>query len=178
MLTMFSFGTIKHNSALFGAVTNYKPQNEIHVGSKPFHQAVEDIQKYYPLYTSDDYLKKIRMIAIAYHLLVPPISVAIITRLFKWCGVDVEEQQIKVVRGFSKEEDNYLSKFRLKPCAAILKTIIFRTEKYTAQDHTKKIQNYLKMQTALTKNGVFVPGNAHGAKRSFWLFPIVVSNRL
>jgi hypothetical protein len=53
-----------------------------------------------------------------------------------------------------------------------------RTENYTAKDHAKKMENYFKMQTALTKNGFFIPGNAHGAKRSFWLFPMVVPNRL
>lgn len=54
-------------------------------------------------------------------------------------GLDVEETQLKVVRGFSKDDENYLNKFRLKPCAAIIKGIIYRTEKYTAKDHAAKM---------------------------------------
>lgn len=32
LMTMFSFGTIKHNSAFFGSVSNMRPQNEKHKG--------------------------------------------------------------------------------------------------------------------------------------------------
>lgn len=42
-MTMFSFGTIKHNTALFGAVTNVKPQNEVYQGIRPMHEVVEEI---------------------------------------------------------------------------------------------------------------------------------------
>jgi hypothetical protein len=89
---MFSFGTIKHNTALFGAVNNVKPENEIHMRSKPIIEAIEEIQSQYPLYSNDDYRKKIRLINVVYWLLVRPRPVAIITRLFKWCGIDTEEQ--------------------------------------------------------------------------------------
>lgn len=84
------------------------------------------------MYTPEEYRKKIRKISAGYFLLVPPTSVNVMTRLFKWVGADSEEVQIRVVRGFSSEDENYLEKFRLRPCAAIIKTIILRTENYTA----------------------------------------------
>ena len=40
------------------------------------------------------------------------------------------------------------------------------------------MKNYIKICKALTKNGFFVPGNAHGVKRSFWTFPLIVPNRM
>jgi len=118
------------------------------------------------------------MLQLVYHTLVPPISVAIMTRLLKWGGYDTEEELIKKIRGFSKDDANYIQKFRIRPCSAILRAIIFRTEKYTAKDHANKMKNYQKMQTELTKNGFFVPGYAHGTNRSFWLFPLVVPNKV
>lgn len=33
------------------------------------------------------------------------------------------------------------------------------------------------MQNAFIKNGFFIPGHAHGAKRSFWLFPYLAPNK-
>ena len=144
-MTMFSFGTIKINTAMFGAVNNVKPENEIHLGSKPIIEAIDEIQSQYPLYSTNDYRKKIRLISACYWLLARPWPIAVITRLFKWSGIDTEEQQIKFVRGFSKDDENYLSKFRIKPCASILKVIIMRTENYTAKDHAKKMENYFKM---------------------------------
>ena len=89
---MFSFGTIKHCTALFGAVTNIKPQNEYHVGSKPFHEAAEEIEARYPLYSVEDYKKKIKLMCVANFFTVNPMSVAVMTRIFKWCGIDGEEQ--------------------------------------------------------------------------------------
>ena len=85
---MFSFGTIKHNTALFGAVSNLKPENEIHRGSQPICEAIEGIQSNYPIYSVNEFRKKIRLANALYWLFARPWPVAVITRLFKWSGID------------------------------------------------------------------------------------------
>jgi hypothetical protein len=46
-MTMFSFGTIKHNTAFFGAVTNVRQDQEKHIGAIPLSEAMEHTQNNY-----------------------------------------------------------------------------------------------------------------------------------
>ena len=56
------------------------------------HIAVEEIQKNYPIYSVDEYKKKIRLIAFCYWVLTHPTSVSVVTRVLKWLDIDLEEK--------------------------------------------------------------------------------------
>jgi hypothetical protein len=100
------------------------------------------------------------------------------TRYFKMRGIDLEEFQISMIRGFPATEDNYLLKYRIKPSAPLVKMIIERTKNYSGEDHTEKINNFRRISLALQTNGIFVPGYALGSDRSYWLCPFLVPNKL
>lgn len=43
LMTMFSFGTIKHNTAFFGSVSNVRPDCEKHRGDMPLPDKIDSI---------------------------------------------------------------------------------------------------------------------------------------
>lgn len=61
VMTMFSFGLIKFNTAFYGAVTIFRNNNEHHRSpdDKLLCQKIEELQHTYRLYTPEDYKKKI-----------------------------------------------------------------------------------------------------------------------
>lgn len=57
---------------------------------------------------------------------------------FDFQHMDFEDWIIAKMRGFPAS-DKFLSKFRIKPNAALLKNLHFRTSGYTGEEHNKKI---------------------------------------
>ena len=92
----------------------------------------------------------------------------------KWQGKELEAEVVAMMRGFAASDD-FLGKFRFKPCAAILHQIIKRTKNYTEKDHNDKISFVRSMSKELTNMGYFIPGHA-AHNRSYWLFPVMVPN--
>ena len=90
--------------------------------------------------------------------------------------MDFEDWVVAKMRGFPAE-DAFLQKFRIKPNAALIKNIAYRTENYTGAQHMEKIWNYTYMNQVMNENGIFIPGCAVGSNRSAWLLPILVSNK-
>ena len=72
-------------------------------------------------------------------------------------GRDLETEFMALARGFAAADD-FMAKFRLKPCAAILHQIIKRTKTYTPSDHEKKLAFAKEMARELQKMGYFMPG--------------------
>ena len=79
-----------------------------------------------------------------------------------------------MMRGFAATDD-FLSKFRYKPCAAILHQIIKRTKNYSEKQHNEKLEFVKSMANELKKMGYYIPGHAV-RNRSFWLFPVMTPN--
>lgn len=103
-------------------------------------------------------------------------AIRIADNYFDFQHMDFEDWIIARMRGFPAS-DNFLNKFRVKPNAALLKNLHYRTCGYSTQEHTEKIKNYSFMNQTMTNNGVFIPGCAVGQNRSAWLMPITVSNK-
>lgn len=95
---------------------------------------------------------------------------------FKLQRIDVEDFFVSRMRGFPPNE-NFLSRFRVKPNAALLRNIASRVIGYTDADHKAKIKNFMDVNVHLTSNGHFIPGCAVGANRSAWLLPLIVANK-
>ena len=98
------------------------------------------------------------------------------TRYFRLMGQDQEEVLVAKLRGFPASDEPYLNKYRLKPCAPLIKMIIETTKNYSNQDHLTKIENFSRMAVALSTNGVFIPGYKN-VDRSYWMCPVIVPNR-
>lgn len=66
------------------------------------------------------------------------VNTYVIKNALEMLNKGLEEEFVKLMRGFAAT-DNFLSKFRMKPCAAILDQIIKRTRTYTEKNHSDKI---------------------------------------
>lgn len=79
-------------------------------------------------------------------------------------------------RGFKPNED-FIGRFRFKPCAPMLYFIEYRMQKFDEHFFKDCMKKYFVAQEALTRAGIFCPGYK-STDRSFWLFPIIVPNKL
>ena len=177
-MTMFSFGLIKNNTAFYGAVSIVRQKNETHraAGDQLLCQKIESRQSNYDLYMPENYNKKISSSWKIWMMLQTPLAVKLCGLYFKARGQDMEAELVKQLRGFPATDEPYLNKYRLRPCAPLIKMIIHQTKGYSNKEHKVKIENYHRMSVALSTNGVFIPGYLN-FDRSYWLCPIVVPNR-
>jgi hypothetical protein len=121
---MFSFGSIKLQSACNGAVTIIR--------DKMLHDQVEEIQNSYTtVLDTTEYRKKIQkmlMLKFALHYKAPLIA---FIKYFEFQHLDGEDWTITMTRGFAPGGD-FLEKFRVKPNAALYKNLFERLSKYNA----------------------------------------------
>jgi hypothetical protein len=61
--------------------------------------------------------------------------VQLVSRSLWALGMDPEEKQIGLMRGFPATNEPYLNKFRVKPCAPLIKMIVDRTQTYNHKEH-------------------------------------------
>lgn len=84
--------------------------------------------------------------------------------------------KLNVFRGFKPNED-FIGRFRFKPCAPMLYFIEYRMQRFDQDFFKACMKKYFYAQEALTRAGIFCPG-FKTVDRAFWLFPIVVPNKL
>lgn len=141
------------------------------------YRQMAGIQESYGVYSPKEYKKRVFLAFAAWTLTSKELVFGAALRYCKARGKDLQDEIISRLRGFS-EDTNYLAKFRVKPCAALMAMIYHRTANFTAADFRARIANYHKMTKALMEKGYFVPGWVHNDDRSFWLYPFTVANTL
>ena len=166
---MFSFGSIKFNTAFYGAVSLVKDANGL-------CETMSKIQESYSLYALADYAKKIKNMKMVKKVIHNKWLVWSTIKYFEHKKQDMEDYLVSKLRGFAST-DNFLNKFRLKCNAALIKNMIYRIESYTPANHNDKISNYSMLNNKLVNSGLFVPGCAWDQDRSFWQFPFLVANK-
>lgn len=176
---MFSFGTIKHNTCFYGAVSIVREQANIGggPGAKDLCKKMLAIQETYPVYDRQLYRKKIYQCMVIQRVITGRWIVAASLRYFKWRQLDLEDYLISKIRGFAVEPENFLTKFRIQPCAPLLKMIYEKTKNYDKTAHDKKIRNFRAMAKIMKDAGYYYPGMAAGEDRSYWLFPFPSQNK-
>lgn len=176
-MTMFSFGMIKHNTAFYGAVSIIREDNNLAGMPKAtgLHKQMAWIQEQYQLLPLSVYKKRVMTAFAAWSLTTKEPILAAALKYCKLRGKDLQDEVISALRGFAAD-DEFLAKFRIKPCAALCAMIHHRTSNYSAADFRAMTTNYHKMTKALVDRGYLVPGWAHIENRSFWLYPFPVAN--
>lgn len=134
-----------------------------------------DIQETYGVYSTKEYKKRVQLAFAAWTITTKEMVLGPALRYCYARGKDLTDIMLSSLRGFSTDAD-YLAKFRIKPCAALVAMIYHRTSNFSAADFRASIVNYHKMTKALTEKGYFVSGWAHNYDRSFWLYPFQVAN--
>lgn len=137
---------------------------------------METIQSAYSELSLKEYEKKIKTTFLIKHILNQKTLVRAAEYYFKTQRIDIEDFLVSKMRGFPGE-DNFLQRFRIRPNAALLRNIAYRTTGYTEAEHQEKIKNFMHINVHLTSNGHFVPGCAVGVNRSAWLLPMIVANK-
>jgi len=161
-LSLFSFGTIKINTALNGALTVVRNNDVLYRKMKYIHDL-------YPMQLTSTYLKKVIKVAFALAAINNPSAIQYAERDF---GVSAKEWAVSLVRGFPADGD-FLSKFRFQPCNTLLANLALRMQSFDNVYLAKRMKVLKRAQDRLVAGGVKVPGHAK-QDRSFWLFPIVV----
>ena len=82
-------------------------------------------------------------------LIQKPWVVNIQSRAFWAIGKDPEVELLRFVRGFPATDEPYLTKYRVKPSAPLIKMIIAKTKNYFHQEHMVKLENFNRMSVAL-----------------------------
>lgn len=158
-MTMFSFGMIKNNTAFYGAVSVIREESNVSnlsYGANLYIQ-MSQLQDTYNLYSTKEYAKKIGTAFAMWNLLNSEFAFKSSMKYYRMMGKDVENELISKMRGFAADAD-FLGKFRVKPNAALIAMIHYRTSKFKKADFEKRVANYWRVINAVTEAGNFVPG--------------------
>ena len=177
-MTMFSFGLIKHNTAFYGGVSVIRDRANLAFRDNcpNLHKKMSDLQEKYPVYSREEYAKKISSAFKVWMVLNKEIAVKAALKICRMKGLKFEEVIIAKLRGFPDQAD-FLSKFRTRPNAPLIAMIYDRTSSHTAADYQKRNENYWKVNEAIIKEGSFFPAQ-FVKDRTFWLYFFPVSNQI
>lgn len=164
-LSLYSFGTIKTASALGGAVGRVKDQQTF------MHMRLTLAS--WPHFTHLDYFKKIlKLTPLTVFIHSAPLSWLVLTIGYQ-LGFDYQTRIVSMVRGFPK--DKLMTSLRRQAPVAMLRVLEkslsdFSSTRFAKWNHTVDV-----FVARLRDAGVVVPG-ADLTGRTYWLFPIVVSD--
>jgi len=164
-VSLFSFGTIKYNTALNGAITVVR-NNDV------LYRKMKYIQDLYPMQLTSTYLKKC--------LKMSAMLLALNSTAGTWCiqsfarstGYNAKEKAVAFIRGFPTDGE-FLPKFRYQVCNTLLANMALRMHSFDNEYMSRRMAVLKKAQDKLMQAGIQVPGHPC-ENRSFWLFPIVV----
>ena len=130
---MFSFGTIKYNTAFFGSVNVIRESAS--TGQNHLLSAkMEAIQSCYTELSVEEYKKKIKTTFLLKYVLHTKTLVKAADYYFRFQRADLEDFFVSKMRGFPPN-DNFLERFRIKPNAPLLRNIATRLRDYTDDQH-------------------------------------------
>lgn len=167
-VSLFSFGTIKLNTALGGGLAVIR-NNEV------LARKAKYILSKYPVESKTFFLKRV--------LKAIPLLLALNNttlngygrQFFNAVGLEYKERAISLVRGFNPDED-FLMTFRKQLPEAMVYFLYLRLKSYDKAEFQRGTKNQLEGQKILQSNGIIVPGSDSDLK-FYWLYPIIVPDR-
>lgn len=166
-VSLFSFGTIKLNTALGGGV--------IIVREEILYRKMKGILDSYPQETLKFFFMRIIKGLLTMLALNNTTFNSGIRRFSTSLGVDYKEKAVSLVRGFHPSED-YLATFRKRLPDAMLVFLYLRMKSYDKGEFLKATQRQHEGRQMLESNGVIVPGTK-ADKKFFWLYPVIVPDQ-
>lgn len=160
-VSMFSFGSIKTQTALGGAV--------LRVANKTVAARMQALQQSYPAQSRWCFLRRV----IKYSLLKRlegRRTCGLLFRLCRWAGIDAAQLVTRSVRGFAGAD--ILSAIRRRPSAGLVRLLARRLAGFNAEHlraRTKRGEYLLEQLQRLA----FVPGT-DGGESTHWVFPVLV----
>ena len=167
-VSLFSFGTIKLNTALGGAMMVVR-NNEV------YYRKMKHIWNNYPQEPLSFFMKRL----IKGMLIMLALNNTKINgygrQLLISIGVEYKEKAISMVRGFQPDE-SFLNTFRKRLPDAMVVFLYLRMKTYDKGEFLRGTKRQLEGLQILEKNGVIVPGS-QSDKKFFWLYPVIVPDR-
>ena len=166
--SLFSFGTIKLNTALGGALMVIR-NNEL------LYRKMNTILNNYPLETSNFFFKRIIKAIMTMMALNNTYLNGYGRYVLLKLGIEYKETAIGLVRGFHPSDD-FLGTFRKRLPHSMVIFLYLRMKSYDKMDFLRGTKRQLEGQQILQKAGIVVPGH-QADKKFYWLYPIIVPDQ-
>lgn len=167
-MSLFSFGTIKLNTALGGAVTIIR-KNEVLFRKMSYISDKYPVEP--PIFFFKRIFKAMLLILALNNTIINGYGRQIITKL----GIEYKEKAIGLARGFQPHED-FLQTFRKRLPNSMVMFIYLRLKSYDKPEFLRGTQRQLEGQKILEKNGIILPGTK-SERKFYWLFPVIVPDK-
>jgi perosamine synthetase len=161
--SMFSFGTIKSNTALGGAV--------LCVRNRDILARMRTVQAAYPVQGRRPYLKRLAK-ATGLKALSNPLVYGMFVRLCRAAGCDYDKWINRAARGFPGSD--FFAQIRCQPTSPLMSLLDRRLRNADPHRLERHIAKGQVLATVL-QEAVFRPG-ASAPSNTYWAFPIVVES--
>ena len=157
-ISMYSFGTIKSATAFGGGILNFK---DIELCKK-----LKEEHSKYPVQETSVFRKKVFKLTLL-KMLSGSFAFALIFRLFKIFGSDIDQYLYKSTRGF---QGDMFKKIAHQPTIKLLKALNYRLKTYNYDIVKTNIEHGKKM-TEILSDKFLIPGYK-SEYYSYWVFPV------
>ena len=164
-VVMFSFGTIKTNTALGGALFT--------VRDAVVRARLRAVQAQWPQQSTTTFACKVAK-AVAFIGLQHPRAYAALAHIADTCGTSIGDVGRKATRGFhASSTPHLLCLLRQRPCPALLAFLAWRLRHFDVGRTAQRARAGEQVRAALVKVGCAdaMPGHASNA-RTHWLLPL------
>jgi len=131
---MFSLGTIKIQTSVYGGLTIIRDDEEL-------HSRMRSIQESYPAYTPAMLRKRALTLMALYYFINTGRGNKAFLYAAKLSGKEREEFYVSLSRGF-KPGEAFITRFRLNPCAALLSFIHHRLVTFDYKEFDESMRKY------------------------------------
>jgi dTDP-4-amino-4,6-dideoxygalactose transaminase len=164
-LSMFSFGSIKLNTAFGGGLTIIR-NNEV------LYRKMRAMNDTYPILANSFFFKKILKNMFPMLALNVPFCNRWSRFAFIAVGFNYKEAVVAMLRGFPADDD-FLSRFRKQMPDVMLALLAMRMKTFDVAAFEEATIRQKEGQKVLLEGGTEVPGSK-ADQRYFWLYPIIV----
>ena len=162
LLSLFSFGGIKHATGFGGGVTI--------VRNRGLLKKMRDRQLTYPVYSRWMFFKRLaRYFIVALSLNSPTVN-RYGRRLVALFGIDHKEYAVQLLRGFNGVD--LITFLRWQPSGALFGALLDALLRFSADEYRRNVSHCEYVASRLPKS-VQIPGS-RATVRNHWLFPIIV----
>lgn len=167
-VSLFSFGTIKLNTALGGGVVIVRDEEIL-------YRNIKGILESYPQETLKFFFKRVIKGLLTMLALNNTKFNSFIRQSSNSFGIEYKEKAVSLVRGFQPSED-FLATFRKRLPDVMMVFLYLRMKSYDKGDFLKGTQRQHEGRQILESNGVIIPGTK-ADKKFFWLYPVIVPDQ-
>jgi dTDP-4-amino-4,6-dideoxygalactose transaminase len=166
--SLFSFGIIKLNTALGGALMIVR-NNEV------LSRRMKYIMSNYPVEGIKFFIKRLVKAIPAMMILNSTMVNEYARRIMISLGIEYKEKAISLLRGFQPDE-TFLNTYRKQMPEAMIAFLYLRMKTFDKAEFLRCTKRQYEGQQILERNGIFVPGT-QADKKFYWLYPIIVPDQ-